>query len=168
MLRPVFTIRIWPVVALAVLMLAVSCAPSGTVIKVESPDSQIQVNETITVPIKVENIANLTAVEIHLSFDTSVLEVVELKEGGFIHVDFSVQNTFDNAAGTIDYAVAQLDRAPATGSGTLFEIVFRGKASGDSPISFRETEAAPAGVLLSDANGAALQVSSTNGTVNVK
>ena len=60
-----------------------------------------------------------------------------------------------------------LFRSPANGSGTLVEIVFRARASGDSFIRFRETQAAPAGALLSDPNGVAIQVSLTDGNVNV-
>ena len=160
--------RIRLVIVLAMLMLGTSCAPSGTVIKIEPSASSVQVNDTVKVPIKVENIANLTAIEIHLSFNATVLEVVTLNDGDFIKADFAVQNTFDNGAGTIDYAVAQINRSPANGSGTLLEIVFRAKASGDSPIHFRGTQAAPAGALLSDSNGMAIQVSLKDGNVNVK
>jgi hypothetical protein len=168
MLRNGLAIRIWLVIVLAVLMPGTSCAPSGTVIKVEPPASSVQVNDTVRVPIKVENIADLTALEVHLSFNAAALEVTELVDGGFVVADFAVQNTFDNAAGTVDYAVAQINRSPANGSGTLLEIVFRAKASGDSPIHFRGTQAAPAGALLSDSNGMAIQVSLKDGNVNVK
>ncbi|HLE89833.1 MAG TPA: cohesin domain-containing protein [Anaerolineales bacterium] len=159
--------RTWRVVVLSMLMLGTSCAPSSAIIKVEPPISSVQVNNTALVSAKVENIADLIAVEVHLSFDANVLEVTELNDGGFIKADFVIQNTFDNAAGTIDYAVAQINRPPANGSGTLFEIVFRAKARGQSPIRFRETPAAPAGVLLSDSNGMAIQISLTNGNVKV-
>ena len=167
MSRNGLTSRIWQVVMLTVLMLGTSCAPSGPIIKVEPSISSIRVNNTALAPVKVENIANLTAFEVHLSFDANVLEVIELNDGGFIKADFVIQNIFDNAAGTIDYAVAQINRPPANGSGTLFEIVFRAKARGQSPIRFRETSAAPAGVLLSDSNGMAIQISLTNGNVKV-
>ena len=159
--------RIWRVGILTMLMLGASCAPSGPVIKVEPSVSSIQVNNTGRVPVQIGNIADLVAYEVHLSFDANVLEVIELNDGGFIESDFVIQNTFDNATGTIDYAVAQINRPPANGSGTLFEIVFRAEASGQSPIRFRETQAVPAGVLLSDSNGVAIQVSLINGNVNV-
>ena len=129
--------------------------------------SSIQVTDTVLVSAQVENISDLIAVEVHLSFDASVLEVIELKDGGFLKTDFVIQSTFDNAAGTIDYAVAQINRPPANGNGTLFEIVFRAKAGGQSPIRFRETQAAPAGALLSDSNGMPIQVSLIDGNVNV-
>lgn len=165
--RHALTSQIWRVGILTVFILGTSCAPSGPVIKVEPSTSSIQVNNTALVSVKVENIADLIAVEIHLSFDANLLEVIELNDGDFIKADFVIQNTFDNAAGTIDYAVAQINRPPANGSGTLFEIVFRAKAHGQSPILFRETQAAPAGVLLSDSNGIAIQVSLIDGNVKV-
>jgi len=167
MSRNGLTSRSWRVGLAVVLILGTSCAPSGPVIKVEPSVPSIQVNNTGLAPVQVGNIANLTAFEVHLSFDANVLEVIELNDGGFIKPDFVIQNTFDNAAGTIDYAVAQIDRPPANGSGTLFEIVFRAKARGQSPIRFRETPAVPAGVLLSDSNGMAIQVSLINGNVKV-
>jgi hypothetical protein len=159
--------RVWRVGTLAILVLATSCAPSGPVIEVEPSVSSLQVDTTARVPVSVKNIANLTAYEVHLSFDANVLEVTELKDGGFIKPDFVIQNIFDNAAGTIDYAVAQINRPPANGSGMLFEIVFRAKVPGYSLIHFRETPAVPMGVLLSDSNGVAIQILLTNGNMNV-
>ncbi len=155
------------IVVLSVLLLGTSCAPSGPAIMVDVSASSARVNDVVTIPIQVENIADLTAVEVHLSFDPSVLEVVQLNDGGFVQVDFAVQNTFDNTAGTIDYAVAQINRPPAKGSGVLFEIVFRAKAAGESSVSFHETPAVPAGALLSDSKGVAIQVSLTGGNVSV-
>jgi hypothetical protein len=166
--RYLLAIRIWLVTVLAVLILLSSCATSGTAIKVEPAISQVRINDTVKVLIKVENIVNLIGVEIHLSFDTTVLEVIELNGGGFINADFIVQNAFDNASGTIDYAIAQINSAPANGNGTLLEIVFRAKASGDSPIRFLGTQAAPAGALFSDSNGMAIQASLIDGKVNVR
>lgn len=177
MLPELLTIRLRRVVVLAALLLAAACAPSGPVItaepsgpviKLAPPASQVQVGDTFSVPINIDGIANLTAIEMHLSFDANLLEVVSVKDGGFLQADFPVQNTFDNTAGTIDYAVAQINRPPANGSGTLLEIVFRAKATGEAGISFRETQAAPAGALLADPNGAALQVLLMNAKIIVK
>jgi|JFJP01.1.fsa_nt_gi hypothetical protein len=163
------------VLLLAVLALATSCAPSaapaapaGPSIRIDSSASSVQVNDTVRVSIKAVDVANLTAFETHLSFDANVLEVVEVVDGSFVAPDFTVQNIFDNASGTIDYAVAQISRDPAHGSGVLFEIVFRAKAKGDALIRFRGTQAATEGVLLSDPDGMALQVSLVDASVNVK
>lgn len=159
--------RIWRAGLSAIFMLGMSCAPSGSVVKVESSVSVLQVDDTAVASVKVENIADLIAFEAHLAFDPNVLEVTELIAGSFIKPDFIVQNTFDNAAGTIDYAIAQIDRPPANGDGTLFEIVFRAKAKGQSPINFRETQAALMGMLLSDSTGKAIQVSLVNANIDV-
>jgi hypothetical protein len=165
-----FHIRL--VAFLTVWMLVASCAPSVappiSAIKIEPSTSSVQVNDTVKVPIQAENVANLTAFEAHLSFDVNVLEVVKIIDGNFIKADFTVQNTFDNTSGTIDYAIAQINREPTNGSGVLFEIVFHAKTKGDSPIRFRGTQAASAGILLSDPNGMAIQVSLIEGNVDVK
>jgi hypothetical protein len=159
--------RIWRVGILVILMVGIACAPSGPVIAVEPPVLSLHVNDTARASVTAENIADLTAFEAHLTFDSYTLEVLELHDGGFIKADFVVQSTFDNAAGTIDYAVAQIDRPSANGSGTLFEIVFRVKAQGKSQIRFREMQAVPEGALFSDSNGMAIQVSLRNGSIEV-
>ncbi len=150
-----------------VTLLTASCAPTGAALKVESP-APVSVNETIRVPIQVQNIEDLTAIEIHLAFDPSQLEVVALSNGDFLQADFTVQNAFDNTAGTIDYAIAQINRVPASGSGTIMEVVFRAKASGSAIIQYRSIPAAPAGALLADSKGTAIQVELGNGKVDIK
>jgi hypothetical protein len=166
--RNILALHIRLALVLVLLTMVTSCAPSGPVIKIMPTVSSIKVDDNVKVPIKIENIENLTAFEIHLSFNSSVLEVVALNGGDLIKADFTVQNTFDNTVGTIDYAVAQINRAPVNGSGAILEIVFHAKAKGDSPLRFRGTQAAQEGVLLSDTSGKAILVSLINSSVNVK
>lgn len=155
-------------IALFLCALMAACgASSNTVIKIDPAPATVQVSDTVAVPIKVENITNLTTVEVHLSFDANMLEVVKLQDGDFIKADFPAQSIFDNSAGTIDYVVAQISRPPANGSGTLFEIVFRAKGSGNASIRFRETQAVPAGALMADANGKAIQALLASGNLVV-
>lgn len=151
-----------------VALLTASCAPAGAALKVESPAAAVAVNETFRIPIQIQNVEDLTAIEIHLAFDPAKLEVLELTHGGFLQADFTVQNTFDNATGTIDYAIAQLNRVPASGSGTMLEIVFRAKASGSATIQYRSLPATPAGALLANSKGTAIQVELGNGKVDIK
>jgi hypothetical protein len=162
-------IRIWLILTVVAVSLAgtPAFAQGGTVVRVEPAASSAQVNDTFNLSIRVDNIANLTAFELHLSFNPGVLEVVQVTNGGFVAADFTAQNTFDNAAGTIDYAVAQMNRAPAQGSGTLLSITFRAKSDGSSPVTLRATQAVPSGLLLSDSNGMAIQASWVDGSVNV-
>ena len=169
MSRNFLGIRIWlilMVVAISLMSTSVS-AQSGTVVRVDPSTSSAQVNGNVNLSVKVDNIANLTATELHLSFNPSVLEVLQVTNGGFVAADFIAQNVFDNTVGTIDYAVAQMNRPAAQGSGTLLNIVFRAKANGNSPVTLRATQAVPSGLLLSDQNGMAIQASWTGGSVNV-
>ena len=149
-------------------LLFTSCATTGVGVKIETPAAPLNVNDSITVPVKVENVNDLIAMELHLSFDPAKLEVVQLKNGGFLRSDYVVQNTFDNTSGTIDYAVAQIGGSATGGSGTLLEVVFRVKDKGEIPVSFRTTQAAPAGAIFSNSKGTAIQVSLNNGILTVK
>ena len=162
-------IRVWLVVIILATSLvgASAFAQGATVVRVEPAALTVQVNDIVNIFIKVDNIANLSAFELHLSFIPGVLEVTSLTNGGFVAADFTAQNTFDNAAGTIDYAIAQMNRPPAQGSGTLLNIAFRAKANGSSTVTTRATPAAPSGLLLSDQNGMAIQASWLPGSINV-
>jgi LysM repeat protein len=127
------------------------------------------VNNTIKVCIKVDNVANLAAFEIHLKFAPTVLAVEPngITNGGFVAADIVAQNTFDNGAGTIDYSVAQKNRPPVNGTGTLLCIVFRAKAKDTSTVTTRPTQAAPSGLILADSNGMAIPASWVPGTIDV-
>ena len=142
-------------------------AQGAATVRVDPSASSVQVNDTASIAIKVDNIANLTAFELHLSFDPAVLEVTGMTNGGFVAADFTAQNKFDNAAGTIDYAIAQMNRTPAQGNGTLLNIVFRAKGAGSTTVTTRATPAAPDGLLFADQNGIAIQVSWVPGNINV-
>lgn len=169
MSRKLLVIRIWLVLMVIAISLTGTSAfaQSGTVVRVDPSALTVQVNNSVNLSIKVDNVVNLTAVELHLSFNPNVLEVVQMANGGFVAADFSAQNTFDNTAGTIDYAIAQMNRNPAQGSGALLNITFRAKANGSSTVALRSTQAVPSGLLLSDQNGIAIQASWANGSVTV-
>lgn len=166
MSRALLFTRPWLVlVAITILLVASPAfAQSGTVVRVSPAAVAEQVNATFTVSINAENVANLTAFEVHLQFNPAVLEVLQVTNGGFVAADFVAQNVFDNTAGTIDYAVAQMNRPPAQGSGMLLTVTFRAKANGSSTLALRATAAAPSGLLLADQDGAAIQAAWVNGT----
>ena len=142
-------------------------AQAGTVVRVDPAVTSKQINDTFTLSVKVDNVTNLSAIELHLAYNPAVLEVTQVTNGGFVVADFVAQNIFDNAAGTIDYAVAQMNRPTAQGSGTLLNITFHAKANGSSNLTLRATQAAPSGLILSNANGGAIQASWSNGTITV-
>ncbi len=151
----------------ALLNFTPAMAQTGAAVRVDPAALSAQVNDTVDAFIRADNVSGLTAFEIHLSFDAAVLEVVSISNGGFLTADFTVQNTFSNSDGTLDYAIAQLNGAPAGGSGALLKITFRAKASGSSPLTLRAVQAAPTGLLLADSNGMSIPAVWTAGTVTV-
>lgn len=167
MSRALLLTRTWLVLAAITILLVASpaFAQSGAVVRVNPTAVAEQANATFTVSINAENVTNLTAFEAHMQFNPAVLEVLQVTNGGFVAADFVAQNVFDNTAGTIDYAVAQMNRPPAQGNGTLMTITFRAKANGSSTLALRATAAAPSGLLLADQDGASIQAAWVNGNV---
>jgi hypothetical protein len=129
-------------VALVSLNPAASAAQGGTVLRPDPLEQTIGVGQVETVSIVVENIEELYGGEVHLQFDPDVVEVVDADEGkagvqitpgDFPKAEFVAVNKADNTAGTIDYALTQLNPTPpANGSGVFLSIQFRGKALGES------------------------------------
>jgi hypothetical protein len=115
-------------------------------------------------------VSELYGVQLHMTFDPEVLEVVDvdaaqdgiqIEPGTVPSPDYVVQNTADNVAGTIDYALTQLPpRAPAAGDGTLARITFRGKKVAVSEIRFEQ-------VLLANNQGGSIEAIAQHGQVRV-
>lgn len=147
-------------------LLLISCTP-GPALNLTTDSNSVQAGQSFTVTLQAENVTGLTAFEAHLAFDPAFLEVVSIQNGSFLQADFVVQNTFDNAAGTIDYAAAQLNHPAAEGSGTLLLIEFRAKSAGTSSVRFRVTPAAAQGALLANVDGNAIQVNLGETNVSV-
>lgn len=102
----------------------------------------LTVNEQTTVEVMVEDAVAVYGTEIRLHFDPDRLEVVQLAHGNFLSADpdneaFVLQNAADNDIGTVDYALALLNPAPAVdGSGLLLQVTFKAKAEGPTLIEF--------------------------------
>jgi len=151
-------------------------AQGAAVVRVDPVTTRIAVNQIVTVSVKIDSVTNLFGAEVHLAFNPNVLEVidadqgqagVQISNGGMLQPDFIGQNVADNTLGTIDFGVAQINRAGVNGSGTLVIISFKGKAAGTSPITFRGIQASPTGVNLSDVNGQPIANSTQSGSVTV-
>jgi hypothetical protein len=150
--------RLIAVGLLCLLPAACAAKPAEPALKITSSADSASVGQTVTVTLQVENVNDLMAAEMHLAFDPALLEAVAMRPGGFVQTDFTVQDVFDNAAGTIDYAVAQINRPAAQGSGALLVIEFRARAVGRARIGFRPTPAVPLGALLANADGNSVPV----------
>jgi hypothetical protein len=97
--------------------------------------------------LRVDNIVQLAGVEMSLTYDPALLEVVDadpategtqIAHGDFLSADFVVRNAADLATGTVDYAIAcmPLDKA-VSGSGVLAQITFRALAEGETLVTIR-------------------------------
>jgi LysM repeat protein len=150
-------------VVLAGIVAGIAAAQGGPLVRIDPASSSAAPNQTVVVAVKVDNVTNLGAFELHLQFDPNVLQVTQLTHGGFTTAEYMLQSTFDNAAGTIDYSTQQVNAPGVTGSGTLLTVTFQTQNSGVSPIGFR----APQGVILGDATGAIITADSTPGSVSV-
>lgn len=128
--------------ALTILIITVCAngafAQSTALIKIVPNAATISVGQTIEMSVQVENIVNLYGIEMLIQFDHNLLEVVDanpnkpgiqITTGEFLRGGLEGANTVVD--GTIDYAMQQVaPNPPASGSGTLVRILFRGIGSG--------------------------------------
>ena len=141
----------------------------GTTVTVDPSSGEVAVGATTAVNIRIGNVSDLYGFEVHLTFDPALLEVVDadpdkagvqIQPGTFLSPDFVAQNVVDQAAGKVDFAVAQMAPSePVSGSGVLVLVTFMGKAGGTSDINLV--------VLLSDRDGRAITASTSGGRITV-
>lgn len=143
---------------------------AGTVVRIQPVTQQVNVGQTATVEIRIENASGLYAADVELRFNPAALQVqdadpgrdgVQIQPGNFPSPDFVALNSADNAAGVIRYALTQLPpKSPVNGSGLLATVVFRGQAAGTVDLTFSI-------VNLANAQGQQLPASSQGGNIIV-
>ncbi len=128
-------------VCLALFTQAVAVAQTGTVVRVDPAVADIEVDGTVDVQILIDDVADLFAADIEISFDAAVLQVssdgdaakdgIQVAPGNALAPDFVARNVVDNQAGSISYALTQIPpSAPANGSGVLLSFTFQGAQNG--------------------------------------
>lgn len=124
------------------LLPAATFAQNQPKVYLSSQQLDLQVGQQATVDVLVEGASAVYGTELHLLFDPTLLEVVEVNHGDFLAADpdneaFVLQNKFNNETGTIDYAVSLLNPAPpVNGNGALLRFTVRAKAEGPATIEF--------------------------------
>jgi LysM repeat protein len=165
--------RCW--ISLASLLAALFTMPAGhgmaqgTRVFIDPPTREVAVDATTQVDVRIENVSNLYAFEVHLTFAPALLEVVDadpgtagvqIQPGTFLSPDYLAQNEVNQADGKIDFAVTQMaPHEPVSGGGILVTVTFKGKAPGDCDIGV--------GVLLSDRDGGAISAGTQGGRITV-
>ncbi|MCA9941226.1 MAG: hypothetical protein KC418_21445 [Anaerolineales bacterium] len=144
---------------LAGLARAQEVAPSP--VYVEPARKQIVAGETGEVAVMVTDAVDLYGFDVTLSFDPTVVQVVdanpgtpdriEVGFGTFLDSGFEVRNVADNDAGTIRFAMTQINpSSPKSGSGVLLVLTFLGVQSGGStPLIIADAQLSqPRGILV--------------------
>lgn len=105
-----------------------------------SPEAQV--NTSLTVRVNVENVKELFAAPMKLTFDNKVLRLVDIRRGPFMSGD-GAQVTFDQTkVDSPGMAIVGLNRIAGSGgvsgSGTLVTLVFQAVGAGTTDVKFEE------------------------------
>lgn len=118
-------------------------------VRVFPVEGHFAVGHDFQVEVWVENVSGLYGADIQLSFDPTLLAVLDansaqpgvqvMPRADLLAPDLVVRRDADNGVGTIWYAVTQLNpRLPVSGSGALFSFTARALAPGRSAIAVTE------------------------------
>ena len=105
----------------------------------------IHTGDTFTLDIRAENVTNLAGWQFNIAFDPAILEAIDVTEGSFLKTDggttFFQGGTIDNAAGRIvGLSAARLSTQGVGGTGTLLQVRFKAKATGQTELALRNFE----------------------------
>ena len=95
-------------------------------------------DQTVTVPITISGVSQMTGATLSISYDPKVLQATDVAQGSFLKSG-AASTTFtpkiDQANGRIDVTLARPnDAGGATGEGMLVSITFKPLAAGQSPV----------------------------------
>lgn len=158
------------VMLLAVLSVAPITAQDNTaILRLDPENLTVGEGQVEEVQLVIENGSDIFGIDVRAAFDPAVIEIVDadpakdgvqMIPGEFIKADFLVRNEADNAAGTLQYVVTQVNPTPpANGSGVVLKIKVRGKKQGaSSPFTFSFVE-------MANGRGLKLPVEAQSGTM---
>ncbi|MCB0195411.1 MAG: LysM peptidoglycan-binding domain-containing protein [Anaerolineae bacterium] len=119
---------------------------TGSMIRFEPSSQGLNPGGTTMVDILIDDVVNLTGVEVQLTFDPAIIQIddadpnkegVQLQPGNFLDAGFVGSNEANNETGQIIYTVAQLAPAPAvSGSGLLATLNVSAVSEGTSALGF--------------------------------
>ena len=118
----------------------------GTTVGPAPAEVVVGVAETGSFTIRVEDVTDLYAGDVRLSFDPTIIEVLDANPDAaglqieplsdFLSPDWMLVNEADNENGRVWYAVTQLNPSPAvSGSGDLARVSFRGLVKGSTGVT---------------------------------
>ncbi len=116
----------------------------------------IHAGDTFTLDIRAENVFDFAGWQFDIAFDPNILEAINISEGDFLKTGSTTlfqSGSIDNVAGKITgLSAARLSTQGVTGTGTLVQVRFKAKASGETELALQNFqfgsttgEAIPAG-----------------------
>ena len=132
---------------------------------------EVPLGRTADVAVEVVDVQDLYGVDLALTFNPNVVEVVDadpgqagvqMALGTFLDSGFVVLNAADNVTGTVRFAMTQLNPSlPKSGTGALMVIRLRGKqVSGGTPLTLTSAQ-------LARRDGTGLSTNLISGQVSV-
>ena len=105
----------------------------------------VHLGDTFTLDIHAENISDLAGWQFDIAFDPAALEAIEVTEGDFLRTDggntFFQSGSIDNAAGKITgLSAIRLSIQGVTGTGTVLQVTFKAKSSGETELALGDFE----------------------------
>ena len=122
---------------LSIFATVVNASPEAT-IHVYPEISEVKVGETFTVDIKISNVSGLQGLDFRLTYDTCILDGLNVVEGPFMASGgptFVIKMEVKDEIGLVWVAMVIYGEAWADGSGTLSTITFNATASGETVLN---------------------------------
>jgi hypothetical protein len=165
---------VWLLIVTSLLALVASpvqsLAQATTTVSITPQSLRLEINETATIDVTVEQVSNLYSAELHLTFDPDALEIIDarsdqqgiqIQTGIVPFPDLVVLNQVDNRAGTIDYTVTQLPPSrPGEGDGVIASLTIRAKKVTLTEIQIHQLK-------LFDLDGESIHATSAHGQIRI-
>ena len=105
----------------------------------------IHAGDTFTLDIRARTVFDLAGWQFDIAFDPTILEAINVSEGDFLKTDsgttFFQSGSIDNASGKITgLSAARLSTQGVTGTGTLVQVRFNAKSTGDTQLTLQNFE----------------------------
>jgi hypothetical protein len=140
------------IILLALALAAPVAAQEPVIVRVAPAVLNLAVGAASDVAVEVVDVSGLYGFDVQLSFDPDVVEVVDadpdkagvqVSLGRMLDSGMAVRDSADNEAGTIHYAMTQINPSEAkSGTGNLIVIRLRGTAAGTASLAFTSVDLA--------------------------
>lgn len=133
--------RLFSIVMILTLLMAVpgrSFAQSGTIVRVQPETTVVDPGDGFTVTVLVENVQDLYAFDITVTYDPAILSADQIQLGAFLEPGIVIKDETVNETGYVRYAMTQVSPAlPKSGSGALITIAFTALSGGQSALTLQ-------------------------------